>query len=145
MNLWEFWIDVGGTFTDCIARSPDNRLCECKVLSSGITRRRIGELLGPARFCSELPGHDPDRFWVGYELRLLDAAGDSCFASPVTAFESRTGSFTTAALLPTTAEPGMTFELASGEESPVLAIRTILGLHLDQPIPPVSVRLGTTR
>jgi len=145
MNLWEFWIDVGGTFTDCIARSPDNRLGECKVLSSGVTRRRIGERLGPARFCSDLAGHDPDRFWVGYELRLLDSEGNPCFVSRVTGFDSRTGSFTTAALLPSTAEPGMTFELASGEESPILAIRTILGLPLEQPIPPVSVRLGTTR
>ncbi|MBW3543487.1 MAG: hypothetical protein KY476_24815, partial [Planctomycetes bacterium] len=32
---WEFWIDVGGTFTDCIGRSPDDELLTAKVLSSG--------------------------------------------------------------------------------------------------------------
>ncbi len=37
------------------------------------------------------------------------------------------------------------YELASGEEAPILAIRTALGLRLDQAIPPVVVRLGTTR
>ena len=31
---WEFWIDRGGTFTDCIARAPDGRLVTAKLLSS---------------------------------------------------------------------------------------------------------------
>ncbi len=31
---WEFWIDRGGTFTDCIAREPDGRLHSTKLLSS---------------------------------------------------------------------------------------------------------------
>lgn len=31
---WHFWIDRGGTFTDCIARDPDGRLHTAKVLSS---------------------------------------------------------------------------------------------------------------
>ncbi|HEY3964251.1 MAG TPA: hydantoinase B/oxoprolinase family protein [Planctomycetaceae bacterium] len=145
MKFWEFWIDVGGTFTDCIARSPDDRLVECKVLSSAVTRRRVGEVLSPVRFCDETPGRDPGHFWVGYELRFLDDKGRPFFNSRVTAFDAQTGSLTTAALLPETVAPGAGFELTSGEESPILAIRTILGLRLDEPIPPVSVRLGTTR
>jgi 5-oxoprolinase (ATP-hydrolysing) len=145
MKPWEFWIDVGGTFTDCIARSPDDRLVECKVLSSGVTKRQVGEVLGPVRFCDAAPRRDPAGFWTGYELRLLDPRGQPFFASPVTAFDARTGAYTTAALLPQPVEPGTNLELASGEESPILAIRTILGLRLDQAVPPVSVRLGTTR
>ena len=31
---WEFWIDRGGTFTDCIGRDPDGGLHPSKVLSS---------------------------------------------------------------------------------------------------------------
>ena len=31
---WEFWIDRGGTFTDCIGRAPDGALHVAKVLSS---------------------------------------------------------------------------------------------------------------
>jgi 5-oxoprolinase (ATP-hydrolysing) len=31
---WEFWIDRGGTFTDCIARAPDGALHIAKRLSS---------------------------------------------------------------------------------------------------------------
>src|SRR5690606_17949329 len=36
-------------------------------------------------------------------------------------------------------------ELASGEEAAILAIRHFLGLSLDASIPPVIVKLGTTR
>ena len=47
---WQFWIDRGGTFTDCLGRAPDGRVQVTKVLSSdrapveGI-RRLLG--LGP--------------------------------------------------------------------------------------------------
>ena len=33
-KVWEFWIDRGGTFTDCIARTPDGRQLTHKLLSS---------------------------------------------------------------------------------------------------------------
>jgi 5-oxoprolinase (ATP-hydrolysing) len=145
MKSWEFWIDVGGTFTDCIARSPDDRLVECKVLSSGVTKRKIGEVLGPVRFCDSASRRDPAGFWVGYELRFLDEYAQPSFVSRVTDFDARTGAFTTAALLPDAVAAGTSLEIASREESPILAIRTVLGLRLDEPIPPVSVRLGTTR
>src|SRR5262249_51416197 len=84
-------------------------------------------------------------FWTGYELRCLDVLGQPIFVTRVTAFDARSGTFTTAAILPDTVEPGTSFELVSGEESPLLAIRTVLGLRLDERIPPVAVRLGTTR
>ena len=34
MARWQFWIDRGGTFTDCIGQSPEGRLHVTKVLSS---------------------------------------------------------------------------------------------------------------
>ena len=33
---WSFWIDRGGTFTDCIGRAPDGRRVYCKQLSSDL-------------------------------------------------------------------------------------------------------------
>ncbi len=72
-DQWEFWIDVGGTFTDCIARSPSNELVTRKVLSSGVTKGRgahSGDRLNdPGR------GGDPDGFGTGYTLHLFDASG----------------------------------------------------------------------
>ncbi|HSG95470.1 MAG TPA: hydantoinase/oxoprolinase family protein, partial [Afifellaceae bacterium] len=32
-NLWDFWIDRGGTFTDVVARTPDGSLAAMKLLS----------------------------------------------------------------------------------------------------------------
>jgi 5-oxoprolinase (ATP-hydrolysing) len=142
---WEFWIDVGGTFTDCIARSPADQLVECKVLSSGITRRRVAEILGARRFRDELAGRDPAQFWVGYDLRFLDEHGQPGFQCRVTEFDAESGTITTDAAIPSTVVAGSSFELTTGEESPILAIRSVLGLQHSDPIPPVSVRLGTTR
>lgn len=34
LERWEFWIDRGGTFTDCLGRAPDGALHVAKVLSS---------------------------------------------------------------------------------------------------------------
>jgi 5-oxoprolinase (ATP-hydrolysing) len=31
--MWQFWIDRGGTFTDIVARAPDGRLTQLKLLS----------------------------------------------------------------------------------------------------------------
>nr|MBC8188487.1 hypothetical protein [Pseudomonadota bacterium] len=33
-RAWQFWIDRGGTFTDCLAISPDGQEFAAKVLSS---------------------------------------------------------------------------------------------------------------
>jgi 5-oxoprolinase (ATP-hydrolysing) len=53
---WRFYIDVGGTFTDVIARSPDGRTHRCKLLTTGSApldaiRRILGkrpyEAIGP--------------------------------------------------------------------------------------------------
>ena len=33
-SRWQFWIDRGGTFTDCLAIAPDGRIRTAKVLSS---------------------------------------------------------------------------------------------------------------
>lgn len=33
-NPWQFWLDVGGTFTDCFGISPNGLFHTCKILSS---------------------------------------------------------------------------------------------------------------
>ncbi len=147
---WQFWLDVGGTFTDCLARTPDGQLLRRKVLSSAVTKgRAAGEstavvIVDPARA-------EPAGFWTGYSLRLLNDAGAVVgqsvvvgsqlgrlqLSSPV---EERHGGRS-----PQRGEHSQQYELVSPEEAPILAIRLFLGLRLDQPIPPCSVRLGTTR
>ncbi len=144
-GLWEFAIDVGGTFTDCIARSPDGELRPIKVLSSGVTKGQIEDRQGTNRLVDPLRRHDAPNFWIGYDIRFLDEQGETLLATKVAAFHQRLGVIEVTALLPDSIGSGTRYEISAGEEAPILAIRTALGLRRDQPIPGVSVRLGTTR
>ena len=146
----EFWIDVGGTFTDCLMRTADDRLATFKVLSSGVTKGRITETLGDHSFRDESRVGDPPRFWESYSLTLLDANGAPRQTVRVVSFDAATGTFgvddslSLKSSMTADHEP-VRYELNSGEEAPILAIRTALRLRLDEPIPSVVVRLGTTR
>ncbi|MFP6701921.1 MAG: hydantoinase B/oxoprolinase family protein, partial [Planctomycetaceae bacterium] len=143
---WEFWIDVGGTFTDCIACSPDHQLIPSKVLSSAITKGRIERLADDGALVDSSRSDDPTDFWIGYALRCLDGDGQPLFQSTVTTFDSSTGRLgLEQPLADTIITPGTPYELVSPEEAPILAIRRVLALRLEDPIPAVDVRLGTTR
>ena len=145
MKPWEFWIDVGGTFTDCIACSPEDDLVPLKVLSSAVTKGRVQQVVGTDRLVDSSRTADPADFWVGYPLRCLDRDGHPLLEASVTAFDMVTGRLTIDQVLPDSIRQGTTYELVSPEEAPILAIRHVLSLRLDEPIPEVSVRLGTTR
>ncbi len=142
---WEFWIDVGGTFTDCIARSPSNELLTCKVLSSGTTKGRGLIVAAGAGLQDASRSPDADGFWTGYTLHLLDGTGEAIHSATITGFKADTGILCLDPPLPPGNPAELSYELTAGEEAPLLGIRRILGLSLDQPIPPCSVRLGTTR
>ena len=88
---WEFWIDVGGTFTDVLARPPQGELIPFKLLSNGSFKGRIGEFLSPVRFADVARIGDPPRFWVGYQFRVFDGHGRACFATRVIDSDTSTG------------------------------------------------------
>lgn len=70
---WQFWIDRGGTFTDVVARSPDERLLAHKLLSDNPERyadaavQGIRELLGLAS-AVPLPAESIDAIRIGTTL-----------------------------------------------------------------------------
>ncbi|HRX81714.1 MAG TPA: hydantoinase/oxoprolinase family protein, partial [Pirellulaceae bacterium] len=143
-DRWQFWIDVGGTFTDCVARRPDGTLVRTKLLSSGVTKGSVGQNSTAKQVAS--PVHEqPDNFWSGYQFQLLNDDGSVVAQSIVasSSYENRTLQLANA--LDVLPQPGQTYELTSGELAPIVALRMLLGLRLDQPIPSVAVRLGTTR
>ncbi|MHC4877378.1 MAG: hydantoinase B/oxoprolinase family protein [Planctomycetota bacterium] len=144
-GVWEFWIDVGGTFTDCIARSPENQLLTAKVLSSGITKGQVGEIVGTDRLIDETRSGDTDGFWDGYRIRFLDADGQTVHQGTVRSFSGGRSTLQIEQPLLARVESGMAYELDASEEAPILAIRKLLGLKRDAVIPRVSVKLGTTR
>ena len=144
MSGWEFWIDVGGTFTDCLAHSPDGRLLTRKVLSSSASKGVVERRPKANQIADTTRRSDPPHFWTDYETRFLDVAGHVVHSARVRSFENDSGALTFDAL-PENVAGGIRYELASDEDAPLLAIRLILGLGRHEPIPPVSVKLGTTR
>ena len=142
---WEFWIDVGGTFTDCLGKSPTGELKRHKLLSSGITKGTVSDgstldcLVDPAR------KDDPADFWDGYRVALLDGEGQTIAESQVATFDPAQGALYLRGALPSSPSVGTTFELSSELEAPVVGIRYLLGLANSQEVPPIRLRLGTTR
>jgi len=144
----EFWFDVGGTFTDCFAIAADGTLHRHKLLSSGVTKGSVTSVdAARAEIVDLARSADPEEFWLGYRFRLLDAAGKIAAERRVVAFDRATATFKLDAQLPSEGETlvARPYELSSGEESVVVAVRYLLGLKLADEIPPVVVRLGTTR
>jgi 5-oxoprolinase (ATP-hydrolysing) len=145
MSDWEFWIDVGGTFTDCLARSPDGRLLTRKVLSSGVTKGTVAASPTASAFLDGARNGDPDEFWRGYSATFAETSGEILHRCQIASFDRRSGTFTLAHPPLDVLKSGTRYELSSGEDAPLLAIRLVLGLGLNEPLPPMVVKLGTTR
>ncbi|MCH7752925.1 MAG: hypothetical protein IH898_12350 [Planctomycetes bacterium] len=140
---WEFWVDVGGTFTDCLAQGPDGRLLRHKLLSSGATKGSVGA--GSSAHClvDEHRQCDPNDFWVGFRATLLDTAGEVIAVTSVESFDNNLGALQLADPIPL--KRVAAYELSCDLEAPVLGIRYLLELPLAQMVPPLRLRLGTTR
>ncbi len=142
---WEFWIDVGGTFTDSFVRGPDGGVRNYKLLSSGVIKGAVGA--GSTRECvvDAARSGDPEGIWSGFRLRLFDDNGVATHETSVARFSRATGGLHLAEPLPAEPAPGQRYELSCEAEAPIVAIRYLLGVPLAEPLPGVSVRLGTTR
>jgi 5-oxoprolinase (ATP-hydrolysing) len=146
-EIWRLFVDTGGTFTDCLALDPAGDLHRAKVLSSSAIRARVEEVLDPVRL--RLAGALPavEDFFRGYAFRLLDAGG----GEPVAVAGYDAGERVLELARPLGATPGSPLvggarcELASPEEAPILAARWVTGTPLDRPLPPLALRLATTR
>ncbi|MBS0208908.1 MAG: hydantoinase B/oxoprolinase family protein [Planctomycetes bacterium] len=144
-RLPQFWLDVGGTFTDCFLQHPDGRLERAKVLSSGVTKGSACAGSTKAIIVDSSRRSEAADFWRGYRLRLLDQSGAAVAEADVAEFDATAGALHLTSPLSIAPAVGQAYELTAGEESPLLGIRRLLGLRLDQPVPPCLVRLGTTR
>ena len=142
---WQFWIDVGGTFTDCFAVAPNGDLHRHKLLSSGVTKGSVGRGSSQQRILDPTRRGNPVDFWKGFRVRLLDSAGQTVAESTIVQFDRAVGALRVDPPFTTRPEAGQVYELVTDQEAPIQAIRFLLELPADQPIPPVTVRLGTTR
>lgn len=138
-TTWQIWIDTGGTFTDCLAIDPAGNKTRIKVLSSSCLRGRITGKISPNthRFEASWP-YDGDLF-KNYTFKLHG----SDETSRVIHIDRQQHTITLADDLAFT-QPA-DFEITTGEEAPILAARVLTQTPLDNPLPPIAMRLGTTR
>jgi 5-oxoprolinase (ATP-hydrolysing) len=136
-NGWHLWADTGGTFTDCVALSPMGEWHTCKVLSSGVLR---GTLIGTSGHQWKVDFPFRQDIFRNYRIRLLPDRNE------YTVTESRLseGLLYVQESAPEVVE-GTIFELTAGEEAPLLAARLLTHTPLHQSLPPITMRLGTTK
>ncbi len=139
---WRLWVDTGGTFTDCLAIDPSGRQHRAKVLSSGALRGRIVRQLGHRRWEIAARWRVPPGFFSGATFQPLGAPGPP---AAIVGFDPATRRLELAAPPAAPIANGDGFEVLTGEEAPVLAARLLTGTPMAAPLPPLEMRLATTR
>lgn len=139
---WTISIDTGGTFTDCIARSPQGVHRRIKVLSNGRLRailRRDG-----TTHRLEWRGSRPELDLTGARLRMLIAEGE--VASEILSHDAASDEvrLRPAAWLDAIADPRIV-ELDLGIGAPRLAIALAIGCDPRRILAAVDLRIATTR
>ncbi|HEX4952309.1 MAG TPA: hydantoinase B/oxoprolinase family protein [Thermoanaerobaculia bacterium] len=142
MGPWRIWVDTGGTFTDCLALDPEGRLHRAKVLSTSALRGRLRAQLSPLRLEIDAPWRVPAGFFRGAGFRLLGSAE----TLEITGFDAAAAILELAGpLAGGHAAPGSGFEITFDEEAPLLAARLVTGTPAGESLPPLELRLATTK
>ncbi|HEX4961940.1 MAG TPA: hydantoinase/oxoprolinase family protein [Thermoanaerobaculia bacterium] len=139
---WRIWADTGGTFTDCLAQDPAGRLHRAKVLSTSAVRGRIAARVGEDGARIDPGWSVPAGFFRGFAFRLL---GGDAEPRTVLDWDPEEQLLRLDGPLPAGDLTGATCELRSPEEAPVLAARLVTGTPLSEELPPIAMRLATTR
>ncbi len=144
-GVWKVWIDTGGTFTDCLAIDPDGATHRAKVLSTSALRGRIAGVgaRGDILFV-EQDWNAPARFIDGMRVRVPGVTRPDAEPRAV-GFDPEGGAIRIDRPLAGSPPAGAMFEAVSGEEAPILAARLVTRTPPDRALPPIEMRLGTTR
>ncbi len=141
--VYQAWIDVGGTFTDCYVSNEGDERKRCKLLSTGLVPISCSKILSERSVSVPELSADTAGFWEGASLRAVDVDGHEVARRRVVGFAE--GVIECDEELVTLVNPRKRFEIDAGLESPVLAVRRLLQCSLTSALPPLQVRIGTTR
>jgi len=139
----EAWIDVGGTFTDCLVKLPGGGVRRGKTLSSGTVPVSVQGLSSDHMLIPEL-AEDCEGFWRGASLLGLDETAAVVFSVKMEGSYPG-GKVVLAEDCGVHRSPAVTFEIRCDLEAPVLIVHRLLQVPLQQSLPRITVRLGTTR
>jgi len=140
-QFWHINIDTGGTFTDCIAISPEGNIYRAKVLSSGKLRGRILKKIDNHSF--EISQNWPVKkdVFSGYTINIPSESA----TATIDKIRLRENRLELKDSINQPIEKDTGFEISSGEEAPILATRLVLEKQLKDQLPPLKLRLGTTK
>ncbi|HHS13221.1 MAG TPA: 5-oxoprolinase [bacterium] len=141
-KAWHIWIDTGGTFTDCIAVDPRGQWHRAKVLSSSALRGRFIQQIDEYSLVMDTPWHWPSVFLHGYSIHIFQT---SVYDHSIESYDASSGTLRVQRRLPADLTFPLLFEIRSSEEAPVLACRIVTQTPPGRDLPPVNLRLATTR
>ncbi len=137
-------IDTGGTFTDCLAVTPKGLKIRRKVLSTSTVRGLIIELIGDRIFRISTDLDLKKDFFKGYQFQLLNSNREG---RTIIQYDAQNSLITLeqGIELDRSSSLPIPFEIVSPEEAPLLATRIISNKRLDEDLPPMRMRLSTTK
>lgn len=144
-SLVEFWIDVGGTFTDCMGIQACGQIVTCKLLSSATIKGQLDKTHQGRDLSTNHLNVDRESFFRGYQFNLLDEQGHLCHQSPITASSRNGHDLSLKEKIPDQHLHLKNFSIQSPEVAPVFAIRKLMNLTLNENPGKINIKLGTTR
>ncbi|MDC0325616.1 hydantoinase/oxoprolinase family protein, partial [bacterium] len=141
-GVWRIWVDTGGTFTDCLAQSPDGRICRAKVLSSGRLRATVSAPSCDDRLFISCSASLTESFLIGAKV-FASATGDAL--GMIVQHDSSSGECLIDSTSHISLTPGDVLELDFGLEAPVLAARLVTETLPDQLLIKTEFHLATTK
>lgn len=133
-------MDTGGTFTDCIARNPTGELIRSKVLSSSCLRGRLLQQADSNTFHFRHNWRIQTDIFQGYDF-YLSGSPTACAKIQFIDFQTNILKLDTDVNCPTDTD----FEITAHEEAPILAARLATQTPLHRSLPPLTLRLGSTK
>ena len=139
--MTELFIDTGGTFTDCILRKEDGSEFRMKVMSHGAIRGKIIAKVNDRTLLISEDWKIAGNVLHGFRFRILGS--DS--KTRVDSYEAISGRLTLSGPFGDLPFLNATFELFTGEEAPLLAARLLTNTPSGSPLPPIHMKLGSTK
>lgn len=139
---WKIWIDTGGTFTDCIALSPDQEIFKCKVLSSSALRGNVRSVSDKYHIGIDETWNAPDQFIKGFRFHMLKPESQIL---TVGGYDAKNKILEFNSPIPASINENEAFEVISPYEAPILAARLVTKTIPDMELPGIQMRLATTR
>jgi 5-oxoprolinase (ATP-hydrolysing) len=138
---WKINIDTGGTFTDCIAHSPEGEVVRVKVLSSSRLRAIVLAVSPTAQKLKiEANWHKYPGLFIGYHI----IGHDNQEIAKIADHDPQSG-WIEADRPIEGIEAGATLAFTTWEEAPILAARLATQTACSKDLPPLDMRLGSTK